>query len=536
MTNTIKMVLNELYLRNITTREQLLSEILRVKITSQAITEQPIIIKQDKEKLFQLMKTSTEKELGFFPADRDDFYEIFHALEEIDIIDFTLEIYKNDRLGVIISPKYLTSFIRDRIKNSKPSTILITEAEKHLAGLKELVNEFSDTHITLTTQHQLMNVLLKFVFKEYARVKIIFESIYSNCLIDLKFDYIFSMPNFGYKPDEIGIPFMTKDSDGIALENMLTHLDEDAVLEIILPAKITFAVSGYEKLRDHITKHYHIQNIYILPEGTFRPTTAVKTYLLSISNRHIEKMEVGALALNQDKFEATDVKSLTQSAFLKHQDWRIELLLSEDDENIQKFKHSPLEKIKLKEVAEVFRGKSILKKDTKVGNIGVLNISNVNQGEIDYSDMDSIDEDERKIRRYQLEDGDVVLACRGTAIKSAVFTKQQRIIIASANFIVIRPLENETGKKVLGDYIKIFFESPTGLAIIKSFQRGTNIMNINHADIMEMEIPLLDLDTQQQLIQTYEQERQQYSITIQAAETRWNQSKTQIYSKLQGGS
>lgn len=48
-------------------------------------------------------------------------------------------------------------------------------------------------------------------------------------------------------------------------------------------------------------------------------------------------------------------------------------------------------------------------------------------------------------------------------------------------------------------------------------------MNINHADIMEMEIPLLDLDTQQQRIQTYEQERQQYRKTIQAAETRWNQ-------------
>lgn len=136
---------------------------------------------------------------------------------------------------------------------------------------------------------------------------------------------------------------------------------------------------------------------------------------------------------------------------------------------------------------------------------------------------DKILKDERKIKRYQLEEGDVVLACRGSTIKSAVFTKQQRIIIASANFIVIRPQENETGKKVLGDYIKIFFESPTGLAIIKSFQRGTNIMNINHADIMEMEIPLLDLDTQQQRIQTYEQERQQYRKTIQAAETRWNQ-------------
>lgn len=72
---------------------------------------------------------------------------------------------------------------------------------------------------------------------------------------------------------------------------------------------------------------------------------------------------------------------------------------------------------------------------------------------------DKILKDERKIKRYQLEEGDVVLACRGSTIKSAVFTKQQRIIIASANFIVIRPQENETGKKVLGDYIKIFLKA-----------------------------------------------------------------------------
>ena len=41
--------------------------------------------------------------------------------------------------------------------------------------------------------------------------------------------------------------------------------------------------------------------------------------------------------------------------------------------------------MKLKEISEVFRGKSILKKDTTVGNIGVLNISDIDNGEIYYS-------------------------------------------------------------------------------------------------------------------------------------------------------
>jgi hypothetical protein len=51
---------------------------------------------------------------------------------------------------------------------------------------------------------------------------------------------------------------------------------------------------------------------------------------------------------------------------------------------MQKFKSSHLEKMKLKEVAEEFRGKSILKKDTTLGSISVLNISNIENGDINF--------------------------------------------------------------------------------------------------------------------------------------------------------
>ena len=146
------MALNELYRRQISSREQLLGEMIRVKMTSKALKEQPKI-KQDKEKLFQLMKKTTEEELGFFPADRDDFFDIFAALEEIDLIQFTLEIYKNDRMGVIIAPQYLTCYIKEQVQKINPNSVLIPEAEKHLAGLKDLATSFTDKSITLTTQH-----------------------------------------------------------------------------------------------------------------------------------------------------------------------------------------------------------------------------------------------------------------------------------------------------------------------------------------------------------------------------------------------
>ena len=55
MNNAVEIALNELYRRQFTSREQLLSEMLRIKMTSKAINEEPKI-KQDKEKLFQIMK------------------------------------------------------------------------------------------------------------------------------------------------------------------------------------------------------------------------------------------------------------------------------------------------------------------------------------------------------------------------------------------------------------------------------------------------------------------------------------------------
>ncbi|MBC8014361.1 MAG: restriction endonuclease subunit S, partial [Sporomusaceae bacterium] len=449
------------------------------------------------------------------------------ALKDVDPIEFALEIFKNDRMGTIISPMYLTTFIRGKMRKNIPQKVLITEAEKHLAGLKALITEFPHSEFTLTTQFKPMSLLLKLGFSEYHKVKIVFESIYTDFLQDEKFDYIYSLPAFGYKPNELGKKFFTRDSDGIAMENMLVHLQHNGTLDIILPAKITFAGMGFEKLRAHIAEHYSVKSIYTLPEKTFRPATAVKTYLFTITTTPQLDIKVGTLQINKDLLKEANEKQISMQKFLSYEDWRIEMLFSDDDENIQRFKRSKVEKLKLQEVAEVFRGKSILKKTATLGNISILNISNIETSDINYSDMDTIEEEERKIKRYELLDGDVVLSCRGTAIKSAVFKKQDKIIIASANVIVIRPKD-----RALGEYIKIFLESPIGTAMIKSFQRGTTIMNINHSDIMKMELPILPISEQQEIINRYNEELSIYKAAMSEAESRWNNTKSSLYSKL----
>jgi hypothetical protein len=84
----------------------------------------------------------------------------------------------------------------------------------------------------------------------------------------------------------------------------------------------------------------------------------------------------------------------------------------------------------------------------------------------------------------------------------------------------------------MGEYLQIFLESPVGQAMIKSFQRGTTVMNINYADIMEMEIPLYSMEKQQEIVAKYQEERGIYQAAIQKATQRWFRRRSDIYDQL----
>ena len=102
-------------------------------------------------------------------------------------------------------------------------------------------------------------------------------------------------------------------------------------------------------------------------------------------------------------------------------DWNLNKLFASQDEDWQRF--MGVNKVFLKDVAEVFRGKAVNKKDIN-GIYGVINIANLKEYSIDYDSLDHLDEMERKVANYVLESGDVLLPARGTAIRTAVFEEQ----------------------------------------------------------------------------------------------------------------
>jgi len=524
---------NYLYQRDIANKEQIIKEALRIVRTKKYLENNQIVlakIRKDPEKLFQVMKNDIESEnLGYFPGDRDFFAQLFDMGKDFDILDFTFKTLKIDRFGILFSPHYLNNFVFEMIDQKHVKKILITEAEKILPDLKNIIEKYKNQEITLTTENYLINEIYKTAFVDYKNVKTLFVSIYKKVLMDNKFDYIFSIPAFGYKanPEDITYDFISSDMEGRAVENIMKYLNDQGSLCMVVPAKFTFSMGSLYRLRKWINKNFQVNFIYSLPEGTFRPYSGIKTYLLFISKQKCEKINLANLELEDNKFVIKNKKQVKSEEFKQHNDWRVELIFNEDNEIIQSFKKSKIQKVKIREIAEIFRGKSVLKKDIQPGEYKVLNISDIEEGEINYKNMITIAEDARKILRYELKFGDVVISCRGTMNKVAVFKSNSHKVIASANLIVMRPKEN-----ILGDYLKIFLESPVGSTFIKSFQRGSTIMNINPADIKEIEIPLLDLEKQREIAEHYNEEKTLFKETIEKALKRWNEQKLFIYNRL----
>ncbi len=412
-------------------------------------------------------------------------------------------------------------------------TVLVAESEKFIPNLKQLVNDHPGCSFTLTVEQRESYLVLSRIFAGYNNVQILNISIYKYGFIDCRYDIIFSVPNFGVRSLAEGNNFMSRDQDAVALENLLLHTVSGGELIITMPARITFAQGKTGELRRFVQQSYRVKEISELPEGTFEGT-GIKTYLIDIANAQpgdddviIRRYTAPKRKNRRDMVSELIVEEETFVMPVELDelgDWNVNKIFSQQDEEWQKFLTSSVRRVAMGDVAEIFRGKSITKKDL-TGAIGVVNISNIGDYDIDYENMDHLDEEERKVTNYLLKGGDVLIPARGTAIRTAVFHEQKYPCIASSNVIIIRP-----DPKLLDcTYLKIFLDSPLGKKLVSGTQQGMTVISISYKDLTGLEIPVPPLEAQKKTVDEYIEELKTYQTTIATAEQRWKD----VLSRLQ---
>lgn len=457
-------------------------------------------------------------------------YKESMKLEKMDWEGAIAQVASSCRMTLL--PKALVKVYEERF-STNPGTVLIAEAEKFVPNLQSMVDENINVEFVLTTQNAVYARALESAFEGYDNVKVLMTDIYRYEFMSRRFDLIFSCPNFGGRMLSDDQNFMCREFDMVALENLSLHLNSGGRLVITLPGRITFASGKINDLRQFIQTNYTIKEIAELPEGTIE-YCGIKVYLLDIENDrpNEDDIVVRRYTAGEKKARRAAVTSLEVAddtfvmlAELEEQgDWSIDRIFAQQDEDYLSFQNSSVRKDTIGNVAEVFRGKSVTKKDP-AGNIGVVNISNIGEYEIDYAGLDHLQEEERRVSTYLLQEGDVLLPARGTAIRTAVFHEQSYPCIASSNLIVIRP----DARILDSTYLKIFLDSPIGNKIISGAQQGMTVMNISYKDLEVLEVPIPSMEKQKAVAKEYRDELTKYMEAVTAAEKRWSE----ILAKLQ---
>ena len=477
------------------------------------------------DELYGLMKTVA----GDFGIDnpfldKDRFLNIYKTLSSFEEVSWEDIIEYGDRKSKFRVPEALIDEMEHNFIEGFQE-VLIPEAEKFSPCLERLVEAHGDSHFTLTTMDNFYFKILSEMFIDNDMVDVKQTSIYEYEFTSEKFDLVLAVPVFGVRDvaDESST-FICREYDMIAAENLALHLKSEGILPIVLPAKITFGGGRVKELREFLQSMYCIKEIAALPAGIFE-NTGVKTYLLTITTGRTDEVVIKRYATETEnprrnsagKLVVQDDTFVLEDELTDMWDLNVDRIFESQDEDWIKFQESNVKKQELGTVASIFRGKAISRKEP-TGNIGVVNISNIGDYEIDYSNLDHIEEAERKVNNYLLKTGDLLIPARGTAIRVAIFEEQPYPCIASSNVIVIRA----TDESLSTTYLKLFFDSPLGRKMLVTRQQGTTVMNISYKELNNLEIPLPSIEEQKQIADTYTKELEIYKKAIETAENRWN--------------
>lgn len=181
---------------------------------------------------------------------------------------------------------------------------------------------------------------------------------------------------------------------------------------------------------------------------------------------------------------------------------------------------------RLDEVADLTIGMNNSKfaKSDENGDAKIIKLSDVNKGLLH---IDTVEKyyffHHGNFKKYEVEPNDILISCKGAAVKVCIVEREEKNLYVSANFFRIR-----ANTKVLHPlYLKYYLESPLGQYFVKSKQSGSVITMINSVEIASLPIYYIPLEKQIELVSRLQKEENQIKqkieqLTILLDENRWD--------------
>lgn len=394
--------------------------------------------------------------------------------------------YEERRLNCIsFMPDSIFSIVEKYISDNVKS-VIIPDGENFIGNLDQLASSHPNIKFTVCFKNdKIYNSALE--IKEYSNIEICSATLPLN--LNSSFDLALSIPPFGIKGDYKAKGFSSNDSSCAFAEDLLNNINSNGKLVFIAPQGITFNEQT-QPFRTNILNNYKLKTVSLFPNKLFALTN-IQTVLFEIENGITTDIKLNEYELKNNNLTEINQLVVSKEDVENQGSLLIHPFLTQQDDIMKKYNGSSCEKKMLENVVkDLFRGKSDIKYIEENGNIKVINIADVKESYVDFSNLRSIYEDERKNLRYELQNGDILLTSRGTDIRTAIFEKpDNQMYVAAAGLIVIRPTDASMSK-----YLQMFFASEIGTKMLDSCKKGTSIINIVPADIKKLLIPILPIE------------------------------------------
>lgn len=434
-----------------------------------------------------------------------------------------------ERLGKHPFTRWKNALMAEFLNSEKNNEVLFAEADKFEA-LFEYMKGDVQTNYTLTVADKTECKRIKKIFSGYSNVAVLYDNLYTKYYLESRsFDYIYAIPEIeGRLQDQ---DLISREYSAIALEVLLSRLKDDGKLMVVMPSKFTFEGDKIKDLRDYIEKNYRLLSIKELPEGLRR---AVRQIILTVQKKCSSVddcilLETLQLAKDAATFGVKRKNVVKLEDMQRMNSWALNLYLDADETLFMDgYLNSSCPKVRLGELCHIFRGREYKQVTDGTGiSVNLLNIKDIVPDIVGVSSTERISLLREPDEFLYLRENDVVIPCRGTGLmKIGLINGTVNTIrcLISSNVICLRCLD----ARLNPDYLMILLQSPVGLNLLQSVQRGHQMKQISAKDIEDIEIPLLPLAEQERITQTYWAE----SGIFAAAQNRWNEVKHDLYSQL----
>ncbi|MBR5901884.1 restriction endonuclease subunit S [bacterium] len=481
-----------------------------------------------------MMKNGNPKgELCVDAKEATHLYNVISELDDIDLMDLISSLTSAVLVGKALLDKFRKTVMRQN--NGRDASILLTDIECYGSNLLDFLTSFDgNATISLATDNYIVFEIYVKLLKKYHPGLEFYNVGFYDCDSISKsvindHNAVLLLPFNKFIDEDTMYSFDLND-----LYSWITLLTDQKKPGMVIVPMHFFLSRRTGFGRGEFAKGGILKEISTIPASLLGMRSMTRYGLFITGKFGGKDLLVRNYAdKNGELFVKEEATIKKDADFIVNSDrsngWNVNKWLNRLNEDDVKFFSN---KKRLGEMADVIRGRLFKQgHDEDKTRVKIVNISDIEDGCVNEI-TEAVEADLRHWEDHVLRKDDLLITIKGTTIKLAIFDKDDSRYVASPNLCAIRIKSEFKDNKLVVSYLKLYFDLPCGRRQLQSIKRGSFVMSVSKDDLLDLQIPVPEINRQKALCEKYKNSYEQYKTEIAAAEEKWKKAQAEFLQEL----